>query len=722
MTRGPRDKKPRFRVVHELPGRLRLKSNRLRDPALDVDYIAALLAAQPGVTDVRVNQRACSVVVEYDGSDSCKTRIKQQLQNIPVEAYTPDPGASDAPDLSEVVAQAVVAALTPVTPMPLKAVVSWGLALPTMLKAVETLINEGLKVEVLDGSVKLFSLLRRDYFTSNTVGAMLTLAEYVEHNTQRKTNDLLKGLLRPQVETVRVRRDGLDVHIPFEEARVGEHVLCGAGEHVAVDGRVLEGEAFVNTSSITGESLPVHVWPGEAILSGSVVEEGNLVIEAQSVGSETSTARITGYIERSLRNKSARQERTDKLADKLAPLTFGLGLGIFALTGSLARAASVLTVDYSCAVKLSSPVAVRAAMYAAGREGVLLKGAQALESLAKVDTVVFDKTGTLTQGALRVTDVVPLNGQASPLDADTLLALAAGAEEHYAHPVAAAVVAAAKERGLATPDMSQVDFVVAHGVSAIVRGERVLVGSRHFIHDDEGVDCSNADQAGGELQEQGKSLLYVAANGRLQGLIAMRDTLRPETAATLRQLKELDISRLVMLTGDQQRAADALWEQLPELDVVHAECTPQDKARILEDLKEQGRRVAFVGDGVNDAPALIAAEVGVSMPSGADLARDMAQVLLLKDDLGGLAQARLLALRTEQILQQCLWSSVSVNTALLGLAGAGLIPAVASAAVHNGSTIAVLAYAALRGSGAPPEQPCSEQGTAHDCAPLPSPV
>ncbi|PID73962.1 MAG: heavy metal translocating P-type ATPase [Desulfobacterales bacterium] len=702
MTRGPQSRKPRFRTVHEIQGRLRLKSNQLRDPHLDIEYVSALMLAQPGVKEVRINPSAACIIIRYSpdqDAHAARERFLKVLHNLPRDAWSPVPGSPGGPDRTGVAGRALAAALTPVLPRPVAAVMSWTLAAPTLLKGADTLVNEGLKVEVLDASVKLFALIQGDYFTSNTVGAMLSLADHVEHRAERKTTDLLSGLLRPQVETVRVRRNDLDVQIPFEETLVGDLVLCGPGEMSAVDGTVVEGEALVNTAAITGESVPLHVAPGDELLSGGVVEEGSLVIRAQSVGSDTSTARISGYIQRSLRNSSEKQERTEKLADRLAPITFGLGLGIFAFTGSLARAASVLTVDYSCAVKLSTPVAVRSAMYAAGKEGVLLKGARALESLASADTVIFDKTGTLTQGALEVTDIVPLDDAAGA--ADRLLALAAGAERHYSHPIAAAVVAAAREKGLDMPEMSQVDFIVAHGVSAYVNEKRVLAGSRHFIHDDEKVDCTAGDRKARSLQEQGKSLLYIARDGRLEGIIAMRDTLRPETASVLDGLRSLGIRRLVMLTGDQERVASALWTELPELDEVHAECKPEDKARVLEKLKAEGRNIIFVGDGVNDAPALAAADVGVSMPSGAELARDMAQVLLMKDDLTGLVHARQLALRTDQILKECLWTSVGINTALLGLASADLIPTVVSAAVHNGSTLGVLAYAGMRGAAPP---------------------
>ncbi|MFW5838164.1 MAG: heavy metal translocating P-type ATPase, partial [Desulfovibrionaceae bacterium] len=592
---------------------------------------------------------------------------------------------------------AAAAAATPFLPMPVQAVMSWLLAAPSLAKGAETLLTRGLKIDVLDATVKLLSLMRRDYFTTNTVGALLAVGGYVEHSAEKKSNDLLKGLLRPQVETVKVDRGGVETIIPYNGVLIGDVVVCGPGELIPVDGEVLAGQATVNASSVTGESEPVHCQPGVAVVSGSVLEDGKLWITADQVGSETSMARISGFLEKSLRSKSPSQKRTEELADKLVPLTFGAGAGAYALTSDMRRAASVLTVDYSCAIKLSYPVAVRSAMFAAGREGVLVKGAAALDALSRVDTFVFDKTGTLTAGVLQVTDVVTL----SEHDEKGVLALAAGAEQHYGHPVARAVTNRAKELGLAFPEMSNVDFIVAHGVSAYVDGARVLVGSRHFIHDDEHVDCSAADDVASDMHGQGKSLLYVARDDALAGLIAMRDDLRPEAGEALRQLKRLGASRLVVLTGDHVRTAKAVCANLPELDEVHAELKPEDKAVVVERLRSEGRTVAFVGDGVNDAPSLLAADVGVCMPSGADLAREASQVVLVKDDIRGLPVALSIAQRTDETLKRCVWSAAGLNSGVMALAGAGMLPAAASAAAHNGATLAILAYAGLRSAKAP---------------------
>ncbi len=711
MTRAPKDYTQQFRIVHELPQRLRIKSNKLWDPTLDVDYVVALLESHPDVTAARINIPAASIIVEHKGSPVLKEELLSSLNALPKAAFMPDPFRDNSPDIMEVGARGATAALTPVLPLPVKAAMSWFLAAPSLLEGLDTLFSEGLKIEVLDATTKLFALLRQDYFTANAVGALISLGGYMENATERKTNDLLKSLIQPEVETITVERNGIETRIPYAETAIGDLVVCGPGQLVPVDGIIDGGEASVNMSAITGESVPVHYQPGDEIKSGGVVEDGKLKIKAEKVGADTNVSRIGGYIEKSLRNKSKTQKSSEELADKLVPLTFGAGLGLYLLTGDLSRAASVLTVDYSCAIKLSTPVAVRSAMYAAGQHGVILKGAQALDQFARVDTMVFDKTGTLTRGVLQLTDVLPL----TDIGENDLLALAAGAEEHYGHPVAKAVVKAAQDRGLKLPAFSQVDFIVAHGVSAMIDNTQVLVGSRHFIHDDEQIDCSSAAAQADKLHGEGKSLLYVARGGKLIGLIGMRDALRPEAGDTLRALKELGFSRLVMLTGDHTRMAEAIKAELPELDEVRAELAPEDKAAIIEQLHEEGRSVAFIGDGVNDAPALITADVGICMPSGADLARETAQVLLMKEDIQGLVEARKVAQNVDAILKQCLWSSVGINSALFVLAGAGLIPAVVAAAVHNASTIGILGYAGLSSvsgtNGASTALPAADTGT-----------
>ncbi len=678
-------------IIHRTTGRVRLKSRLFSNPSLDEAYLVALISAVAGVQQVRLNRAAASLIVEFQRDAAVPEEVLVRLRALPQDAFIPDGPMMTPPDGTEVLTRMVAALITPLLPRPFKALLSWFLALPTIGRGVETLLNEGLKVEVLDAGVRIFALSRRDYFVSNMVGALLVLAGWLEAATTQKANDLLKTLLRPPVDRVRVVREGAEIYLLFDQVMVGDQVICGPGEMIPVDGRVLDGEAAVNAASITGESFPQHIRPGDEVLSGGLLEEGKLILVATSVGSETRTARIARFLEKSLRRQSRTQQRREALADKLVPLTFGAGLGMYLLTGKAARAASVLTVDYSCAIKLATPVVVRTAMHTAGRQGVLLKGAQALEALAEVDTLVFDKTGTPTHGVLEVSEVIPLND----FTANEVLALAAGAETHYGHPAARAVMQAARELQLTLPQMRQVDFVVAHGVSAYLDGQRVLVGSRHFIHEDEGVDCTPGEERASRLRARGLTLLYLALEGRLAGLIALRDTLRQEAAQTLQTLKAEGIERLILLTGDHQRAADGLAARLPDLDEVYAELRPEDKARKIESLQADGHRVAFVGDGVNDSPALVTADVGICMPLAADLARDAAQVVLLRDDLHGLILARRIALRTRQTLNTCLWSAVGINSALLVLAGTGSLPTLAAAALHNASTVGILAASTM---------------------------
>lgn len=684
----------RFDIVHELPRRIRFKSLIMLAPNLDLRYLQASVEAVEGVKSARVNSRAMSMVVEYNGEQDTRAAILNTLEFIPDEAFMEDGEHEHAADLLEVGARSAVAAATPFLPLPVQAATSWMLALPGIVNGVETLFSRGVKIEVLDGTVKALSLLRGDYFTANSVGALLSLGEYLEEQAEQKSTDLLKTLLKPQVEKVWIEKEGREVEIDFKELESGDVVVCGVGELIPVEGTVVEGDGLVNQSSITGESLPVHFQPGDTTLSGAVVEEGTLKIRADKVGSETGMARINRFLESSLRSQSKNQVESAELADKLVPLTFGTGLGVYALTGDAGRAASVLTVDYSCAIKLSTPVATRTSMYSASQAGVLLKGGQALDNLAAIDTLVFDKTGTLTKGELKVTELVPM-----PLyEEEELLAIAAGAEEHYDHPVARAVVNEAKERKVEMPHVSGVDFIVAHGVSAYVDGKRVLVGSQHFVEEDEGIDCSYMEKKARQLRNAGESLLFVAMDGELIGIIAMVDEIKPEALETLEAFKAAGIRRIEILTGDHRSTAQALAAKLPPVDAVHWELKPEDKASIVRELKEGGAKVGFAGDGVNDTPALVCADVGICMPTGADLARESAQVVMLSDDMRTLVEAHRIAVTNRETLKNCLWSAVVINSATLLLAGMGTISTLAAAMTHNLSTVGILGYAAMKTS------------------------
>lgn len=686
-----------FRVAHALPRRARLKSALLGDPNFDAVYFQALLEALPGVIEARVNVRGACLIVTYDGAPATWEKIVRCLTGIPDEAFLPVADTDTPVTAADVGLRALLTLVSPSLPWPARALVGWGMALGIIIKGVETLLTRGIKVETLDATAITLALLRGKYFTADSITTLLALGQYLEGQSEQRSTALLKGLLRPQAESVWTVRDGVEVMVAADQVAAGDLVICGPGELIPIDGVVDEGEASVNQSSISGEAVPVHITPGDAVISGSVVEEGRLTIRVERVGSETSMARIGRFIDQSLRSKSKTQTKSAALADKLVPITLGLSGLMLLLTRDVNRATSVLTVDFSCAVKLASPVAIRSGMYAAGQAGALLKGAAALEALQDVDTIVFDKTGTLTTGQISVTDIIPDEG----LDAAAVLALAAGAEEHYDHPVARAVVAEARRRDMTLPAISRVDFIVAHGVSASIAGEHILVGSHHFIAEDEHVPCDHTDEQAAQLRREGKSLLYVAKEGRLAGLIALRDDPRPEAAEALDALKASGIGRIVVLTGDHKDTALALARQLPQIDEVHAELAPEDKATILETLKAEGRTPAFVGDGVNDAPALVTAHVGVCMPKGADLAREAAQVLLLHEDLHTLVVARETAVRTDAVIRRTFGATIGCNSCIMLLATAGMSPVLA-ALLHNATTVGILGYAAMAASGPVP--------------------
>ena len=682
-------------IAHELPGRIRLKGPVLSAPALDRPFFEAYILAIEGVEESRINPKASSIVIEYDGNSDTRDRILSSLAVPPQETLSgrrfPDTGV-DA-DASGIFLSAAVLLALPFLPMRLKSIISWLSLSPVILKGATTLTTKGLGVEVLDATAVSLTMLRRDYFTANAVHLLLRTGDYIKHTTESNSDRLIRSLLRPETGLVWVEVDGTEIQIPLAEILLGQLVVIGAGDMIPIDGQVEQGTALVNQASVTGESVPARKEVGDRVISGTVVEDGRIKVKAVSVGSETTTARISRFIESSLRTKSVTQRRSEELADSLVPFTFALGGAMAVLTRDLKRTASVFMVDYSCAIKLSTPVSIKVAMYQAGKEGVLVKGGQALEGLAEVDTIVFDKTGTLTTGQFEVTDCLSL---AEDLDSDGLLALAASAEEHYSHPIADAVVRAANEKSLVFFEHSEVDFIVAHGVATYVNGKRLLVGNEHFLKDDERVDFGHVSEVKSRLMDEGKALLFVALDSRLVGIIALRDAIRPEAREVVARLKELGVTRTVMLTGDHHTRARSFANSLG-LDEFYSELLPEDKAAKIADFKAGGSRVAFVGDGINDAPAMVAADVGISVAQGSDIAKATAEVVLLDEGLAGVALAREASVNTMGLVRTNFGLAVGINSSILIAATLGWLSPLASAVLHNTSTVGILLNA-LKGS------------------------
>lgn len=688
----------RVEPVHATAGRVRFRYRCSQGGHGDVRLIVHAVENLAGVRSVRANPQAHSLVVTFDPALTGGEQLRAALLGLEVAASDGSSAPSGGNELAAVAASGALLLLSGGMPPALRLPATAATAVPLIGEALDDLFAEGITSHVLEALAVVISAGRGDYAAANTTIFMLALGEYLEHSIARRSDELLKSLLRPATGLVWVERGGTECHIDAGDVKVGDTVIVGAGATIPVDGTVLGGEALVNEASMTGESLAVNRSRGDAALSGTVIEEGRLRIYAEHVGRHTAAARIADYVEQSLASKSAAQLNASRLADRLVPLVLGLAGGAWLIGGDWQRAAAVLQADYSCALKLATPVAFKSAMHRAGKAGILVKGADVLERLAEADTFIFDKTGTLTTGSLSVTDSVAFDPQFSP---DDLICLAASVEEHYFHPLAMAVVEAAQMRCSRHFDHKEVEFIAAHGVASVIDGQRIVVGSRHFVEEDEGIAVAPHRKEVDRLFRQGKTLLYIGYGGRLLGVIALKDKVRDNSAATVARLRALGAKTILMLTGDHRSRAEELAQQLG-LDGCHAELLPEQKADIVRRLSEEGRRIAFVGDGINDAPALAGAHVGIAMQRGADIARLTSDVALLEDDIGLIADAKALADDTLKQIDGNFRLTVGVNSAILGAAAFGRLTPVASSILHNGSTIAILLNALRAGGKALP--------------------
>ncbi len=693
-----------FKVVHKMRGRIRLRSAFFRHPQLHTQFVEASLEAIPGILHARINPRAGTLVLRHDGIAHLKDKVLTALINLPPKAFEAQPVKAQRISRTAVGLHLFVAASTsvsflapPVLRLPLVLLVG----LPVLFDGIRNLFKCGLTAKSLDAASLGLCLFMRDLRAVSLIAFLRILGDYLKQANEDRSSDLLKNLFHFQHRMVWVEREGVEIEQPYQDVRIGDTVVCRTGELVAVDGIVLSGQALLNKSCINGESVPVPVVEGDNVVSGSVVESGRLKIMATQVGEATSLARINQFLERTLQDKSLPELRGEVLADRLVPLTLAIGAGAYVRTADLARTASMLSIDYVCSVKFPATVSVKSSLYASGKSGMLLKGGSALDALARVDAVVFDKTGTLTRHRLRVTDIIPANGT-SPGE---LLQLAARMEQHCDHPLAKAILAEARTCSMDLPPVREADFCVSRGVRALVDGEPARIGS--LKHMDCVEDFSrNMEMTADLLRSQGKMVLYVARGESQRGLIALQGEIRPDAQATLRELRALGIKNITVLTGDHHTSSQRLLARLEGIDRIHAELGPDDKARIVRELQAQGHCVAVVGDGVNDAPAFVCADLGICMTRGADLAQVAAQAVILDDDLQALCAAVRIARRQHAILNHCYNQGLIVNSLLLLLAACGALTPFAAATLHNANTFGLMGYAALA-AGKPTRQPDS---------------
>ncbi len=570
-------------------------------------------------------------------------------------------------------------------PAPIRAAYTVWRSIAFVWKGVRCLLRRRLEVEVLDALSIGVSVLRGDFSTAGSVMFLLNLGSLLEEWTRKKSLDDLARSMALNVDKVWVRSQGTEVLLPLTKVQPGDEIVVRSGNMVPLDGTVIEGEAMVNQAALTGESMPVRKAKGATVYAGTVVEEGECVFLAKAAGGANRYDKIVAMIEESEKLKSSTENRALELADKLVPWCLAGTVVTYALTRNVTRAISILMVDFSCALKLSMPLAVLSAMRECGTAHITVKGGKYLEALAKADTIVFDKTGTLTRATPQVVDIIPFSNS----EKDDVLRLAACLEEHFPHSMANAVVRAAREQGLAHEEMhSEVEYIVAHGIASRVGGERVVIGSYHFVFEDEHCIVPADEQEKFDRMPAEYSHLYMAASGQLVGVICIADPLRPEAASVLRQLHKLGIRNAVMMTGDSYRTAEAIARQVG-VDQFFAEVLPEDKANFVQKAKAEGHTVVMIGDGINDSPALSAADIGIAINSGAAIAREIADVTIKADSLEELVTLKTIANALQHRVNSNYRFVLSFNSTLIALGALGILQPAASAMLHNLSTIGI---------------------------------
>ena len=690
----------KFIKVHQTAFRVRYKLFLLKEKFIDEEILKNYFKKIKEIENVRINKKAYSIIFELKSDITSK--IEKILNNLTVEellksceeeiaAVCVSCKGNEEPSLKGII-RASSALITErfITNNALKATITTAASIPLLIDGSKELLNEGLTSKVLESAAVAISIYRKDYLAANSTNAMLELGEYIEETTVHKSDDLLKELSKPNVEEAWIEKKIDDkiteILVKSENIQVGDIVVVGIGNTIPVDGHIIEGSGSVNQVSMTGEAQPVVKYRGDRVISGTIVEEGRFRIWAEHVGANTATQRIKHYIENSLNEKSSVQLKANKLANKLVPVTLGLAGVSYIFAKDFERVASILQADYSCALKLATPVAFKSTISKAGHNGIMIKGAKSIEALNSADTFVFDKTGTLTAGEL---EVISVESYSDKWSEDEILNLTASTEEHYFHPVAEAVVKAAKQRGFVHMHHEEVEFIVAHGVKTEVNGKSVVIGSRHFLEDDEKIDFSeHLDKIENSLKN-GKTLLYVGYDGKLLGTIGLSDELRSNSKESISRLKKLGVKNIIMLTGDTKEKALKIANELG-IDEIRAELLPQDKANIVKELMAEGKKVAFVGDGINDAPALISAHVGISMSRGADIAKATADISLLKDDIAAVVEAKEYANKTMNLINNNFNATVGINSCILAGATFGIFSPIITAVLHNGTTIGLL--------------------------------
>ena len=678
------------KIIHESGGRMRVHLNCVRMSLRQADVLEFYLKNVSGVTAVAVYDRTQDAVIRYGGSRAAVVQALARFSFDRAEAMDLVPEHTSRAlnrefedKLAMTVCCRVISKLF--LPVPVTSAIALVRSVKYIKEGLRALLRGKLTVAALDATAVTTSIIRGDFGTAGSVMFMLRLGEILEEWTHKKSVADLAGAMSLQVENVWLQTGDTEVLVPIGQVKVGDRIVVRTGNLIPLDGKVVSGEAMVNQSSMTGESLPIPKSVGSLVYAGTVAEEGECVIQVDKETGGGRYDRIVRMIEDSEKLKSTVEARASHLADKLVPYTLGGTALTYLLTRNVTKTLAVLMVDFSCALKLAMPIAVLSAMRESAAFHISVKGGRFLEAMAAADTIVFDKTGTLTYATPKVAAVVPFGGH----EEQEMLRLAACLEEHYPHSIANAVVEEAQKRGLSHEEYhSQVQYIVAHGISSMVDEHKVIIGSAHFVFEDEHCTIPAGEEEKFQSLDPAYSQLYLCIAGQLAAVICISDPLRAEAPAAIRALHECGIKNVVMMTGDNRRTAESV-AQAVGVDQVYAEVLPEDKAEFIRKARAQGHVVIMVGDGVNDSPALSEADVGIAISTGAAIAREIADITVASEDLRALVTLRALSCQLMRRIHRNYRFIIGFNCALIVLGVAGILPPTTSALLHNMSTLGI---------------------------------
>ena len=677
-------------ILHDLPGRLRVHLCCGRMSLSQADVLEYYLRAQDGVQDVKVYDRTQDAVVVYNGTRGDVIAALASFSFAKAEGMELVPEHTSRELNREFEDKLAITLMRRcVSKLFLPAPITSALALFRSVKYIKegflALRHGRLSVAVLDATAITVSMTRGDFSTAGSVMFMLRLGEILEEWTRKKSVADLASAMSLRIDNVWLQANGTEILTKITDIKPGDRIVIRAGGMIPLDGKVAEGEAMVNQSSLTGESMPVPKRPGSPVYAGTVAEEGECVICVEKLSGSGRYDRVVRMIEESEKLKSTAEDKASRMADRLVPYTLAGTALTYLLTRNVTKMLSVLMVDFSCALKLAIPIAVLSAMRECNGYHISVKGGRFLEAVAKADTIVFDKTGTLTYAAPKVAQIVPFGGH----DEAEMLRLAACLEEHYPHSMANAVVEEAKRRGLTHEEYhSQVQYLVAHGISSMVEGKKVVIGSAHFVFEDEGCRIPEGEQDKYNELSAAYSHLYLCVDGELAAVICIHDPLRREARDAIKALHKSGFVNVVMMTGDNRRTAESVAAEVG-VDAVFAEVLPEDKASFIRQEKAKGHTVIMVGDGINDSPALSEADAGIAISTGAAIAREIADITIASEDLFALVTLRRLSIALMGRIRSSYRFIVGFNLALIALGAAGFLPPTTSALLHNGATLGI---------------------------------